>query len=900
MVALTALLAEDGLLAADDAGRRSTRWRRAAAPPAAAKRVIFLFMHGGPSHLETFDPKPELHAPARPAAAGESSARSRRAAASTSNRLLATQADLHASTARAGIEVSDLLPHIADVRRRPVRDPRLLRRQRHPPRVGLPDEHRLDPDGPAEPRALGRATAWAPRTRTCRRSSSCPTPAAGSRAAPPAWGNGFLPARLPGDARPRRRRRRSCTCSPPGRHRRRPAAAHARPRSTSLNRDHLAARGDDSELAARIAAYELAFRMQAARPGGRRPRRARPRRRRRLYGLDDQETAEFGLRCLLARRLVERGVRFVQVYCGDTNGWDAHADVEGNHARLCLQSDKPIAGLLTDLKRRGLLDDTLVIWGGEFGRTPMTEGDQRPRPQPVRLHDVAGRRRRQGRPGHRRDRRRRPARRRGPRPRPRPARHDPAPAGLDHPRLTFRHNGRDERLTDAAGEVIEKAPGVQRRPEVPMSTTPNPHAVRQFASDTYAGICPEALAALQEANRGHAPAYGDDRWTARATPLLRELFETDCAVFFVPTGTAANALALAALCQPYHSVICHADAHVQTDECGAPEYAAPGIKLVPVAGADGKLDPDAVRDAAARRGATSIATSRGVLSLSQATEAGTVYAVEELRAAIGDAARELGLRVHVDGARFANALATLGVPPRALTWQAGVDVLCFGGTKNGLAVRRRHRLLRPRPGGGVRVPPQAGRPSAGQDALRRRAVGGRAGVGSLAAQRRARQRAWPGRWRRSCAASPGLRVLYPVQANAVFVQMPPAVGRGPAPARLALLHHRRGRAADVLLGHRAGGRRGLGHGRACRGRRGKPGHASSLATEGSILLRRQAQWAVSLSAWGRALAGVDAAVGRLVAAGVVADGARFRRRRNVVGRLALVRHDCLRYARPCR
>ena len=116
--------------------------------------------------------------------------------------------------------------------------------------------------------------------------------------------------------------------------------------------------------------------------------------------------------------------------------------------------------------------------------------------------------------------------------------------------------------------------------------TPGPdRPARSFASDTYAGVCPEVLDALRQANAGHAPAYGDDPWTARATDLLRDLFETDCDVFFVSTGTAANALALAALCRPYHSVLCHADAHIQTDECGAPEHAAPGIKLVPVAGA---------------------------------------------------------------------------------------------------------------------------------------------------------------------------------------------------------------------------------------------------------------------------------------------------------------------------
>src|SRR5947209_3767999 len=209
------------------------------------------------------------------------------------------------------------------------------------------------------------------------------------------------------------------------------------------------------------------------------------------------------------------------------------------------------------------------------------------------------------------------------------------------------------------------------------------HPARQLASDTYAGICPEAVAALAAVNHGHAAAYGDDAWTARAAGLFREFFEADCSAFFVPTGTAANALALAALCQSYHSVLCHADAHVQTDECGAPEHAAPGIKLVPLEGAAGKLDPAVVRGAAANRRDVH-GHKPGVLSLSQATEAGTVYEVEEVRALCA-AGRELGLRVHVDGARFANALATLRVPPAALTWQAGVDVLCFGGTKNGLA-----------------------------------------------------------------------------------------------------------------------------------------------------------------------------------------------------------------------
>src|SRR5438477_6549845 len=205
-----------------------------------------------------------------------------------------------------------------------------------------------------------------------------------------------------------------------------------------------------------------------------------------------------------------------------------------------------------------------------------------------------------------------------------------------------------------------------------MSDLGKPPRERQLASDTYAGICPEALRAIAEANQGHAAPYGDDPWTARATELLRELFEMDCAVFFVSTGTAANALALAAMCQPHHSVLCHADAHIQTDECGAPEYAGRGLKLVPIAGNHGKLTPAQIKEAAARRRDVHSSKPHAV-SISEASELGTVYTAAEIRA-IADTAHDLGLRLHVDGARFANAVATFDVPPRAITWQAGVDV----------------------------------------------------------------------------------------------------------------------------------------------------------------------------------------------------------------------------------
>jgi len=211
-----------------------------------------------------------------------------------------------------------------------------------------------------------------------------------------------------------------------------------------------------------------------------------------------------------------------------------------------------------------------------------------------------------------------------------------------------------------------------------------PGRPRQFASDTYAGVCPEAWQAIESANRDHAPAYGHDAWTARATALFRELFERDCDVYFVATGTAANALALSACCQPFHSVICHAEAHIQTDECGAPEFLGGGLKLILADGKHGKVTPESVREAHSRRREVHSHQPR-VLSLSQATEVGTVYSLAEVERLVS-LARELGLFVHVDGARFANALATLDVSPKAATWQAGVDVLSFGGTKNGLAV----------------------------------------------------------------------------------------------------------------------------------------------------------------------------------------------------------------------
>ena len=204
---------------------------------------------------------------------------------------------------------------------------------------------------------------------------------------------------------------------------------------------------------------------------------------------------------------------------------------------------------------------------------------------------------------------------------------------------------------------------------------------RHFASDNYAGICPEAWSALADANQGHAVSYGDDPWTARAADLIRQLFEVHCEVFFVFNGTAANSLSLASTGQSYHSILCHEIAHVETDECGAPEFFSNGMKVLQISGANGKIDPAGIERAVKKRSDIHYPKPRAV-SITQATEVGTVYSVDEVKA-IWAKTKPFGLALHMDGARFANAVASLGVKPKEITWQAGVDVLCFGGTKNG-------------------------------------------------------------------------------------------------------------------------------------------------------------------------------------------------------------------------
>src|SRR5438445_8509776 len=182
----------------------------------------------------------------------------------------------------------------------------------------------------------------------------------------------------------------------------------------------------------------------------------------------------------------------------------------------------------------------------------------------------------------------------------------------------------------------------------------------EFASDNTASICPEAWDALQEANADEAPSYGEDRLTARVCDLVREIFETDCEVFFVFNGTAANALVLAQLCQPFHSVICHEYAHIQTDECGAPEFFS-GSKLLVTRGANGKIDIGEAEAIVACQPELHSNRPRAI-SITQSTELGTVYTLEEIRA-ISEFARQRSLFIHMEGERFANSDASLGLDP---------------------------------------------------------------------------------------------------------------------------------------------------------------------------------------------------------------------------------------------
>jgi len=204
-----------------------------------------------------------------------------------------------------------------------------------------------------------------------------------------------------------------------------------------------------------------------------------------------------------------------------------------------------------------------------------------------------------------------------------------------------------------------------------------------FASDNTAPVAPAILDAMVRANDGYALGYGNDDWTRAAERRLAEIFERDVEVFLVPTGTAANALALAQVTPPWGVVFCHAQSHIVTDECGAPEFFGAGLKLCGLSGEGGKVAPETLQSALDGYGGHSphqmIASA---LSITQATEAGTIYRPDEI-ATLCEIAHARSLAVHMDGARFANALVRLNATPAQLTWRSGIDVLSFGATKGG-------------------------------------------------------------------------------------------------------------------------------------------------------------------------------------------------------------------------
>lgn len=451
MLALASLLEQDGLLAAPN--RQAVNPLSPKPPHFAprARRVIFLFMSGGPSHVDLFDPKPDLiRLAGQPIPESFGTFKTRRNVAK--NKLLPPLRPFR-KHGQCGMEVSDLLPHIAGH----VDDICLLRgcygdSVTHPESVYLMNTGSI---------LMGRASlgAWATyglgtENQNLPAFVVLPDPGGWVKGGAPAWSNGYLPAAYQGTLLRGGDSPILDLKTPSG-------VSAEQQRATvdfinRMNRETLPVSDDNADLAARIAAYELAFRMQSHAPEAV-DLSKETEATRRLYGLDRKVTAEFGTRCLLARRLVEAGVRFVQVYCGDTNGWDGHSDMEGNHSKLCAQSDLPIAALLTDLKSRGLLDSTLVIWGGEFGRMPMSEGsngrDHNPHGfcmwmagggvkggQVIGATDAVGLRAAEDKTHV----------------------HDIHATilhllGLDHERLTYRHEGRDQRLTDVAGNVITNA-----------------------------------------------------------------------------------------------------------------------------------------------------------------------------------------------------------------------------------------------------------------------------------------------------------------------------------------------------------------------------------------------------------------------------------------------------------
>jgi len=450
-IALSSMLVADGLLP-KAAGATTADPLRPKQPhfKPTAKSVIWLFMEGGPSHIDLFDPKPELERLAgqpMPASFGKVMT-----AMGTGNNTLMPAKRKWAQHGQSGIWVSDWYPEIANH----VDDMTVFRAcwadgLNHVGSVCQMNTCSILAGRPAlgawVTYGLGSANQNLP-------SFVVLTDAAEVVGGPKNWSAGFLPATYQG-TQLRNEGAPILYLIPPD------SIGNKQQRGRldllkNLNQHFGADKADDTELEGRINAYELAYRMQAAGPEAV-DLTKETEATKKLYGMDDEATSKFGTNCLMARRLVERGVRFVELYSGSGSGWDAHNNIEGNHSKMCKSSDKPIAGLLTDLKARGLLDDTLVVWGGEFGRTPFNEkGDGRDH-NPwgftmwmagggIKKGQVLGTTDEIGLRGI--DKR---------------AHVTDIHAtilhalGLNHTSVTFLHNGRSERPTIVTGEVVKEA-----------------------------------------------------------------------------------------------------------------------------------------------------------------------------------------------------------------------------------------------------------------------------------------------------------------------------------------------------------------------------------------------------------------------------------------------------------
>jgi hypothetical protein len=414
-----------------------------------AKRVIWLFMHGGPSHVDLFDPKPSLIKYAGqpiPPSVGHFDTRR-----DVSKNPLMAPVKAFRPRGQSGIEISDFLPHMSE-----LADEMCVIRSCHGDSVNHPQSvYQLNTGSilMGKP-SMGAWVSYGLGTENEHMPAYVvmPDPGGGLKGGPPAWGSGFLPAAYQGTTM-RAGAAPILDLKPAS------GMTVDRQRSTldlvrTMNQMHSEERSYDSVLEARIKAYELAFHMQTTAPEVVDiSKETAPTLE--MYGIDDPKTREFGMRCLLARRMVESGVRFVQLYSGNTNGWDAHEGLRSNHTTYCGRTDKPVKGLIEDLKQRGLLDDTLVIWGGEFGRMPMSEKgtgrDHNPYGYTTVLFGAGVKR------GHvhgstdefglRADQ-------------------DPVHVsdlhatilhllGIDHERLTYRFEGLDQRLTGVRGNVVK-------------------------------------------------------------------------------------------------------------------------------------------------------------------------------------------------------------------------------------------------------------------------------------------------------------------------------------------------------------------------------------------------------------------------------------------------------------